>query len=524
MSSRDFSGLSKDEVIELLLKENNQLNSQVKTLSTNVKTLSYDVKILRMYLFAKKNEKVTKEDKLQGVLFDELEDSLSDEEATPDTESKKSHKKSDKKTGRKPIPANIPRERKTVDVAEKDRLCPCCNKERPLISTKPTEELDFVPARIIVKEYDIKKYGACNCEEFQNREDLPGIIEAKAPKRFIPGGIASPSLVAHIIVNKFCDALPFYRQNRIFNRIGIDLSRQNMSNWALTASRKCEPLIEHMRKYIISGKLINMDETTVQVLREKDRTAQSKSYMWVMTGGIEGNKVVLFNYAPTRKQETPVKLLEGYKGILQTDGYSGYSKAVKDYGLWHVGCLAHARRKFWDLAKVTKKKGKAHKGVTFFSRLYEVNNSLKKMNLSEDDFVKKRREKSIPIWQDFYKWLYENKNRVAPESPISKAINYSLNQYKNLVKYLKYAEVSPDNNIAENAIRPFCIGRKNWLFNNTPRGAYSSAVLYSLVETAKINEIEPDKYLNYIFSEITEKGENVDLDSLMPWNVLTDPE
>lgn len=521
MNSRDFSGLNKDEIIALLLKENSQLSGKVKILSTNVKTLSEDVKILRMYLFAKKNEKLTNEDKLQGVLFDELEDSLSDEVAESETVRKTQDKKSGKRPGRKPIPKDIPRIKVIIDVDAKDKLCPCCSKERPLIPTKPTEELDFIPARIIVKEYDIKKYGACSCDEFKNREDLPGIIEGKAPKRFIPGGIASPSLVANIITNKFCDALPFYRQNRIFNRIGIDLSRQNMSNWALTASRKCEPLIEHMRKYIISGKLINMDETTVQVLKEKDRAAHTKSYMWVMTGGVETKRVVLFNYAPTRKQETPVKLLKGYKGILQTDGYSGYNKAVKDYGLWHVGCLAHGRRKFWDLTKVVKKKGKAHKGVTFFSRLYEVNNSLKKMNLSVNDFVKRRREKSIPIWQEFYKWLHENKDRVAPDSPISKAINYSINQYKNLVRYLKYAEVSPDNNIAENAIRPFCIGRKNWLFNNTPRGAYSSAVLYSLVETAKINKIEPDKYLNYIFSEITDKGEDIDLDSLMPWNAPT---
>lgn len=382
--------------------------------------------------------------------------------------------------------------------------------------------MEFIPARIIVKEYNIKKYGACSCYEFQNREDLPQIIEAKAPKRFIPGGIASPSLIAHIITNKFCDALPFYRQNRIFNRIGIDLSRQNMSNWALTASRKCEPLIEHMRQYIIAGKLINMDETTVQVLREKDRAAQSKSYMWIMVGGVKNKKVVLFNYDPTRKKETPVRLLEGYKGILQTDGYTSYDKAVKDYGLWHVGCLAHARRKFWDLAKVTKKRGRAYQGIMFFSRLYDVHNKLKDMNLSDDEFVKRRREKSIPIFQEFYKWLHENKKRVTPDSSIFKVINYSLNQYKNLVKYLKYAEVSPDNNIAENAIRPFCIGRKNWLFNNTPRGAYSSAILYSLVETAKISKIDPDKYLNYIFSEIAEKGESVDLDSLMPWNALID--
>jgi len=521
--NRDFTGLSKEDLIELLLKsnkENSSLKNKVTSLSNNVKTLTEDVRILKRYIFAKKNEKVTKEDKLQGVLFDELEECLEDDADSCNTENSPILETSKKKPGRKPISDTIPRENKTFDVAEKDTLCPCCKKKRPQIASKSTEELFFSSAKIVAKKYTVLKYGECDCEEFQNNEDLPRIVEAKAPKRFIPGGIASPSLVAQIITNKFCDALPFYRQNKIFNRIGVDISRQNMSNWSLTASKKCEPLIEHMRKYMVSGKLINMDETIVQVLNEKDRAAESKSYMWVMTGGNKENKVVIFNYAPTRKQETPLKLLKGFNSVLQTDGYQGYNKAVKEYGLWHVGCLTHAKRKFFELAKVTKKVGKAHKGVSFFTKLYNVQKNLTKMNLTDDVFVKKRRELSIPIWQEFYKWLHDNKNRVAPDSPLSRAINYSINQYQNLVRYLKYPYITPDNNIAENAIRPFCLGRKNWLFNNSPKGAYSSAVLYSLVETAKINKIEPDKYLNYIFSEIADKGDNIDLDSLMPWNVL----
>jgi len=522
MNDRDFSELTKEDLIKLLLEQ----DKKVFTLNNKVKTLSDDVRILKRYLFAKKSEKVSKEDIKQGSLFNESEDAASEEKPPNIPENNKESSDSSKKTKRKPgrrkLPDSIPKNKVTVDVKAIDKLCPCCKKPRPEFSTKPTQKLRFIPAQIIVDEYDIKKYGECDCEEFQNREDLPGIIEAEAPKSFIPGGIATSSLVAHIIVNKFCDSLPFYRQNRIFKRIGVDISRQNMSNWSLTASSKCEPLIEYMRKYIISGDLINMDETTLQVLNEKDRSAKSKSYMWVMTGGEKDKKIVLFNYAATRKQETPVTLLKGYNGILQTDGYAGYNKAVKDYDLWHVGCLAHTKRKFWDIATVTEKKGLAHKGVTFFSKLYEINNRLKEMNLSDDDFVKKRREESIPVWQEFYRWLHENKNKVIDGSPISRAINYSLNQYQKIVRYLKYAIIPLDNNVAENAIRPFCVGRKNWLFSNTPRGAYSSAVLYSLVETAKVNKIEPDIYLNYIFEAITNMGENVDWDSLMPWNVLSD--
>jgi len=519
MSDIDFSELTKEDLIKLLLDQ----NKQVFKLNNKVKTLTDDVRILKRYLYAKKSEKVTKEDIKQGLLFNETEDIAVEQEHTEknDKVNTTTNIKPKGKSGRKKLPNSIPKNKIIADVNYKDKLCPCCDKPRPQFSTKPTQKLRFIPAQIIVDEYHINKYGECDCEEFQNREDLPRVIEAVAPKSFIPGGIATSSLVAHIIVNKFSDSLPFYRQNKIFKRIGVDISRQNMSNWTLAASSKCEPLIEYMRKYIIRGKLINMDETTLQVLNEKDRSAQTKSYMWVMTGGENNKKVVLFNYAPTRKQEKPVELLEGFNGILQTDGYAGYNKAVKDYGLWHVGCLAHSKRKFWDIAEVTEKKGLAHKGVTFFSRLYEVNNRLKEMSLLDDDFVRRRKEESIPIWQEFHKWLMINKNRVIPGSPISRAINYSLNQYKNLVRYLKYAIVPLDNNAAENAIRPFCVGRRNWLFSNTPRGAYSSAVLYSLIETAKINDIEPDIYLNYIFEAITNMGNDTDWDSLMPWNVLT---
>lgn len=241
--------------------------------------------------------------------------------------------------------------------------------------------------------------------------------------------------------------------------------------------------------------------------------------MWVLTGGSENKKVVLYNYSPTRNQEVPVKLLEGFDGILQTDGYSGYNKAVKEYGLWHVGCLAHARRKFYKIASLTKKKGKAHIGVNFFSRLYEVDISLKLQNLSSDDYLRKRRELSIPIWKEFYIWLNKLKNIISPASPLSRAVNYTLNQYKNLVRYLKYPEISLDNNTCENAIRPFCVGRKNWLFNNTPKGAYASATLYSLVETAKLNGIELGEYLSYLFKRLPEINSESDLELLMPWNI-----
>jgi len=511
MDKIDFSKLSKEELIQ-----------EIKRLNDKVENQSEEISILKKYIFARKNEKWSTKDKEKSREFNEAENSAP---ADPDQKDKnnsdrdKKDSKDKKKPGRKPIPSGIPREKVVYDVDEEESMCPCCGKKRPQMGSSTAEELEFLRAQILVKEYVTKKYGACSCSGFQKNTELPQVIEAKVPARFIPGSIASPSLVAQIVVSKFVDGIPLYRQERIFKRIDIEISRQNMSNWCLTASRKCGDILEYMRKIAISGSLINMDETTVQVLKENNREPDSKSYMWVMVGGSVGKKVVLFNYSPTRKQEKPLTLLKGFKGILQTDGYAAYNKAVKEYGLWHVGCLTHARRKFYKLAEVTKKKGKAHKGVEFFTKLYKIETKLKMESLSPEDFLKKRRELAIPIWQEFHKWLTDISKKVAPGSKLDLAINYSLNQYKNLVRYLKYPEISPDNNIAENAIRPFCVGRKNWLFNITPRGAHSSAALYSLVETAKANKVEPDRYLNFIFSEIPKITEKTNLDALMPWNM-----
>ncbi len=507
MSDKDFSKLSKEELILELHK-----------LQNKVINLRDENETLKRYIFAKKSEKRTPEDKKQGVLFDEAE--VISEESEPEQTSESAVKKDKNKGGRKPLPADLKRNFKKVDVTQDKKMCPCCQKERPLIGYKTTEELNFIPAKINVTQYQLLQYGPCSCSEFELREDLPEMIEAKGSKRFMPGSIASPSLVSHIITNKFCDSLPFYRQEKIFKRLGVNISRQNMSNWCISASGKCDEILKYMRGKIVSGKLINMDETTLQVLKEKDRTAANKSYMWVMVGGDEEKKLVLFNYSPTRKQEIPVKLLEGFSGTLQTDGYAAYNKVVKDNKLNHVGCLAHARRKFFKIAEKQKKKGRAHKGVAFYSELYRIEKTLRGLKLPPEEFLKVRRKQSIPVWKDLKKWLMKVKVQTfGSDSELEKAINYSLNQYKHLVRYLKFPDIKLDNNIVENAIRPFVIGRKNWLFNNTPTGAHSSAALYSLVETAKANGVEPDRYLNFIFSKIPELPPKADMESLMPWNM-----
>jgi transposase len=273
----DLTKLSKAELIDMIQSQTRQIDEK-----------DIQISLLKKYIFAKKSKKWTPEDKTQGRLFNEIESSASSDNSegtvpTPTID------KPVRKTGKKPLDASLPREKEVYDVDEDKKLCPCCHKPRPLINeNEGGEKFVFYPARIVVRKRNTKSYGACTCSGFQENEDLPQVITAKAPEEFMPGSIATPSLVAHIITNKFCDGLPFDRQQKIFSRIGVRISKQNMSNWSIKASLKCSDVIEYMRQVIMKGFLINIDETLVQVLHEENREAGSKSYMWVRRGRLAG--------------------------------------------------------------------------------------------------------------------------------------------------------------------------------------------------------------------------------------------
>ncbi len=294
-----------------------------------------------------------------------------------------------------------------------------------------------------------------------------------------------------------------------------------MANWTIKVAAACEPLVELMKLKTREGPLINMDETTVQVLKEPGRKPENKSYMWITVGSDHDRKIVLFNYSQTRREEVALALLDGFSGILQTDGYAGYNKAASKYKLYHVGCLAHARRKFIEASKLSNKKGNAEIALQYIQEIYGIEKEVRSLNLDTELFNQQRRELTIPVWQDFYKWLKKMKTEVPPKTKLGQAITYTLNEYKKIVRYLKSSATTPDNNIAENAIRPFVIGRKNWLFCDTPRGAHASAVIYSLLETAKANNIEPQEYLYHLFERLpaVDVKNQLALESLLPWNI-----
>ncbi|MBF9018980.1 MULTISPECIES: IS66 family transposase [unclassified Oceanispirochaeta] len=459
---REPSELKK--LIEELQEQNSTLLTNNITLLTDNNTLQKKndrlkerVKLLEDHIFARRSEKWTVLDKLQMNLFDEAEAVISEDPSeSGESDESDTPKEKLKKRGRKPIPADIPREKVLHSLSIEERTCPCCGKLRPIIGYETSEELEYIPAQIKVKVHEREKCGPCNCGDFEDSEESP-IITAKAPPRIMPGSIASASLLAFIITGKYCDSLPFYRHERIFKRLGVDISRTNMCNWTIKTALKCSDLIDLLKERTREGPLINMDETTVQVLKESGKKVDSKSYMWVTVGSDSGNKIVLFNYSRTRKEDMAVKLLEGYAGSLQTDGYAGYNAATRKYNLWHVACLAHIRRKFVEAAKATKSGGQANKAIKYIRKLYVIENELRAMQLTASDFNSLRRNRAIPILKEFRKWLTEKKVTVVPSMALGKAVNYADSEYMKMVRYLKYDYLTPDNNAAENSIRPFVI-------------------------------------------------------------------
>ena len=511
-----------DQLEQLVVK----LRGRVDYQESVIGTLHAEVALLKKRIFGKSSERFTEDESQLKLLFDEAEGTADESAEEPEEELEEITCKRRKKGGRKLIPAHIPREEVIHEIEDERKNCPHCGAVRPDLGFEDSEEIEYIPARVVVKKHRRRKYGPCGCRDFAEDESVPQVIVAPKPARLLPGSIASSSLLAYIIAGKFCDALPFYRQSQLLKRSDIDISRTNMANWTIKAAAKCERLIELMREKTREGPLINMDETRVQVIREPGRKAEDTSYMWVCVSSCSKGRIVLYNYARTRAAQIPLKLLKGFKGILQTDACSAYNEAAREYQLTHIGCLAHVRRKFMDAeGSGNSKDSLARTPLELFKKIYKVERNLRVRlrlkRITPDQFAALRRGGTKPYWKAFRRWLDDTAPMVPPSLPLGKAITYAQNEYTRVIKYLKYPQVTPDNNIAENAIRPFVVGRKNWLFCNTPSGAYASAVMYSLTETAKANGLNPQKYLQQVFEALPLIGEEdtESLKKLLPWNI-----
>lgn len=482
-----------------------------------IKYLEEKNNLLLQKLFGRRSEKITLEDIFQGRLFDESEfcsiqnDDEAEEISEPVTTVSSYTRK---KRGRKPLSESLPRVDVVHDISEEEKHCACgCELKR--IGEEVSEKLDIIPAKIQVLRHIRYKYACKNCEGSESEE--AAVKTAPLPPQIIPQGIVSPGLLAWVLASKFCDALPFYRQEKLFARIGVELSRATFCNWAILAHKGCGRMLELMMSDILASPLAGLDETTVQVMNEKNRKNTTKSYMWVFRGSIADKPVVMFRYNPTRGADFINNVFSHYEGIIQTDGYQGYNALGKKEKVIHAGCWAHVRRKFVEAAGNSKGDNSfANSMISMIKKLYDVESEIREKKYSNEEILNLRNKESRPVIEKIKDILEKNRHSIAPKSLTGKAISYTLELWLRLFVYLDNPIIPIDNNLVENAIRPFTVGRKNWLFSGSPRGAEASAGIYSIIETAKANGLEPYWYMRYLFEKLPACKDDDEIKLIMP--------
>ena len=410
---------------------------------------------------------------------------------------------------RSPLPPELERLEIIHDVAESERLCEC-GTPMVVINRVVSEQLDIIPMQVRVLQHIRLVYGCAASEHAP--------VTAKLPPQPLPKSNASPGLLAMLLTTKYVDGLPLARFEKVLARHDVSVPRQTLARWVIGAGTALQPLHNLMRDTLFDAPFIHMDETGVQVLKEKGKSPTSQSYMWVQTGGPPGKPVVIYDYDPSRSGEVPARLLEGYQGYLMTDGYEGYNKLAKTEGIEHLVCWAHVRRKFVDAVKVQPKgtHGHADQAVAMIGKLYGIEREHKDSTI--DARYATRQENSITVLNELNVWMEKMLPMIPPKSALGTALSYMHNYWGKLIRYTERGDLPIDNNRCENAIRPFVIGRKAWLFSDTTAGAYASAIIYSLVETAKANGIEPYTWLRHVLEHLPAASTADEMEKLLPWN------
>lgn len=489
------------ELLEALDQKDRIIREQQKWLTL----LEEKLRLSRLKRFGAHSEKLS----FQVDFFDEaeLEVALSDLEAQlPENPPPKKPRKK-----RKGFSNQLPRVRVELTLTDGERA----GADKTFF-TKVKEELDIVPAQARVIEYWQEK-------AVFEQDDEQRMVAAHRPPHPLGKCIASVQLLAYILISKYADALPLYRLEKILKRYGGEITRTTLANWIIRLDDVFKPLINLIREHQLSGDYLQADETRVQVLKEDGKVATSDKWMWLIRGGPPDQPAVLFDYDVSRGEEVPIRLLEGFKGVLQADGYAGYNKVCRENKITRIGCWDHARRKFVEASKAApaKKKddkvSKADVAIGKIRKLYVIEDRIK--DLEPEQKKVQRQALSRPILGELKDWLETNSRRVPKDSLTWIAIHYTLNQWDLLVGYCEDGRLNISNALAENAIRPFAVGRRNWLFSDTPRGARASATCYSLIETAKSNGLEPYAYLQHVLQHIAAADTLEKIEALLPWNM-----
>ena len=519
--------------ISLLNQKNKELEAEKKEkedLRMEYLRLQEELSSLLTHRFCSHSEKADK----QPLLFDfEDEDLIPSDPETAETVAGEGPYREIKvreyirrKCGRKAIDDSTPTKQIYHDIPEEEKVCACgCRLKK--VGENSTKRLRIIPAKMYAIEDIYPKYACPNCEG-SGDEDNPVFRQAPAVKYFIPKSIATNELLAYVMTNKFCEHMPFYRQEKAFERRCITVTRADMSNWQEQIYERLKPLDSLIMEHIKTGTTMNMDETTVRVLKYKNQTEnenRKKSYVWLGIGGPKNKKAVIYRYYESRNAKFIKPFINGFKGWLQTDEYPGYETALKEHNLLypddkiiHVACLAHVRRKFFDASLNGKSPG-AGKAVKYIQLIYKKEEELIEMNLSPEELVSKRKELIKPVFDEFHEWLLEMEPKVPPTLKFGRAINYALSSWRHLLNYLDCPDLFVDNSIAERSIKPFVIGRKNWLFSGSEKGAESSCFLFTLIENAKYYHLDPYEYLRCVFDQSVNCQTKKDFEKLFPWNI-----
>ena len=493
--------------------------AQLAAREATIERLNEQVRLLLAKRFGASSERVAE---AQLGLFNEAEqevEAAGEAEAAPEPIEVPAHRRTRPK--RKPLDPALPRVDVVHDLAEHDKRCPRDGTALERIGAVECEQLDIVPVIIQVLRHQRLKYACPCCKTY--------LKTAPMPAQPIPKSQASPGLLAFIATGKYVDALPLYRQAKQLERIGLECSRTTLARWMVRCGELIQPLINLLRDELVALDYLQCDETTVQVLKEPGKAAQTLSYLWVQRSGLPQRPIVLFDYDPTRSGEVPKRLLEGFKGTLQTDGYTGYDALAKAQGLIRAYCMAHARRYFTDALKARgvnpnklppkPVKGTTHhlKALGFFKTLYAIERRIRARPPDERQRI--REAESRPVLEKFKAWLDALAPRVRPDSKLGEAIAYTRKHWHGLTRFCDDGRLAIDNNAVENDIRPFCVGRRNWLFSDSVAGARSSANLYSLIATAKAAGLEPYAYLRHVFTELPKADCVEAIEALLPYRL-----
>ena len=496
------------EAENLKLKiENAKLANEVYELRKLNEWYAEQFKIGQRYRFGASSEKSALPEQL--VLFNEVEVSADANLPEPMLEGTITYSRKKRSGKRDELYDSLPTVQVIHEIPEEERVCPICGGELHACGHEVLRrEIEVIPATVRAVEHVQTVYSCRDCEKNSDGELAVPMVKAQVPAPVIPGsGIASPSLVAFVLSNKYVLALPFRRQEQEFERQDIIIPRQNMANWCISVAKSwLKPIFELLYAVLLACGIAQADETRYQVINEPNRKASTNSYLWIYrTGVYEQHQVVLFVYTETRAGKNPLEFLAGFSGFLNVDGYAGYY-ALENNGVTLCGCWAHARRKFVDVLttvpKPQQKDSSASIGLAYCDQIFALERKYIEEGLTPEERYERRLTDSKPILLAFFAWATDLLPALTVKGKLREAVGYAVYQQTRLMNFLLDGRLEISNNRSERGVRPIAIGRNNWMFSYSPDGADSSAIIYSIVETAKANNLVPFKYLEFLFDTL----------------------